>query len=87
MLERFDGTMADGELVEAANAALAAGDFGNFSEVPLGAVPLAVIAVDFEEGRPNWGGAQVRAFGFEGERFLALECREGRFRLHRAVIA
>ena len=87
MLERIDGSMSDEELVSVANAALASGDFSAFGEVPLEAVPLAVIAMDFCDGRPNWSGPQVRCFGLEGEEFLALKCEAGLFRLHSAVIA
>ena len=86
MLERFDGSMMDDELVAVANEALATGDFSQFGEVPFYAVPLAVIAMDFKDGRPNWGGPLVRCYSFEGEEFLALECPAGCFRLHHAVI-
>ena len=80
MLERIDGTMADEELVVVANAALESGDFSKFSEVPFYAVPLAVIALDMKD----LCGPQVKRFEHEGERFLALCCDKGYFRLHQA---
>ena len=87
MLERIDGRFEDEELVQAANGALESGDFSAFGGVPLEAIPLAVIALDFIDGRVNYSGPQVKRFLFEGEKFLALKCEAGLFRLHSAVIA